>query len=206
MVGGRGGGNFDDLHDIGTSGINTPKSIHLRCGRYVDSIQMTYQTMDERPHLAQKRGGNGGSPMQFDLQPNERIVKVIISWGHHLNSLQFFTNTGRVSNVCGRHQTDQVHTEQHRNYVLSYISGRSGTLVDSIQLHWVREDVKYIMSSVRYDLDNIKQIDTGSPKGTYMTELINHGSNEQTQSYTKTITVSETDMWSMTTEMTVSEW
>ena len=156
-------------------------------------------------HLAQRRGGNGGSLMQFDLQPNERIVKVIISWERHIDHLQFFTNTGRVSNICGRQHSNQVHTEQHRNYVLSYISGRSGTLLDSIQLHWVREDVKYVMSAVIYHLQNVKQMDTGSPKGTYMTELINHGSNEQTQSYTKTITVSETDMWTMNAEMTVRE-
>ena len=152
LIGGSGGGNFDDLHDIGTSAIYTPKVINLRCGRHVDSIQMTYQTKEEKMHLAQRRGGNGGSLMQFDLQPNERIVKVIISWERHIDHLQFFTNTGRVSNICGRQHSNQVHTEQHRNYVLSYISGRSGTLLDSIQLHWVREDVKYVMLLLIYNM------------------------------------------------------
>ncbi|CAF1188485.1 unnamed protein product [Rotaria sp. Silwood1] len=139
--GGDGGGPFTDLDAINTSCISIPKSINVRCGSSVDSIQITYQTADAISSPAPKRGGDGGVYYSFELGPDERIVKVTGSTGYLVDGLQFTTNKGKTSPYCGGTGASNF-TEQYPGYVLWYISGRYGSLVDQIQFHWVREPTK----------------------------------------------------------------
>jgi len=170
----------------------------------VDSIQITYQTAAGIPRVAPRRGGNGGVDCRFDLDNGERIVKITGFAARLVDSLQFFTNRGRVSPRCGG-TGGFAFTEQHPGYVLSYITGEAGQYLDIIQFHWIREEAQYIMLSVNYDLEHVKKTSMGSPKSTYVAELINRSPIDQSQSYTKTFTTSDSDTWTLNTEMTVRE-
>jgi hypothetical protein len=195
---------YSDLDEIGTYNIYTPKSIHLRNGIYVDSIQIVYQTADGILRVAPRRGGDRGNDCRFDLDDGERIVKITGGSNRLVDSLQFFTNRGRASRRCGG-TGGIAFTEQHPGYVLSYITGEAGQYLDLIQFHWIREEAKYIMLSVNYDLEHVKKTSMGSPKAMYVVELINRGPIEQSQSYTKTFTTSDSDTWTVNHEMTVRE-
>lgn len=138
IYGGSGGSVFTDSNMIGTSYASVPNSINLRSGRLLDAIDMTYQTTDKTIYQAPRRGGSGGTDHRFQLNPDEKIVKITGRAGSLIDALQFTTNTGRTSPFCGGNGGTEF-TEQHPGYVLWYISGRSGRFVDQIQFHWVRE-------------------------------------------------------------------
>jgi hypothetical protein len=150
VYGGSGGDPFDEVDVIGTYGIFTPKLIEIRKGQWVDSIQVTYQTSNELPCQAPKRGGNHEQQGTLQLDADQTIVRVTGVHGKYVDALQFTTNKGRMSPYCGGNG-GKTFSESHPGYVLSYISGRSGKYLDQIQFHWVREEVKYIMPSIVYD-------------------------------------------------------
>ncbi|CAF3033450.1 unnamed protein product, partial [Rotaria sp. Silwood2] len=58
------------------------------------------------------------------------------------------------------------------------------------------------MSSVHYDLNHFKRKNIGPPKATFVAELENRDPTDQSQTYTKTLTASESDMWTLRAEMT----
>ncbi|CAF0749781.1 unnamed protein product [Adineta ricciae] len=138
--GGQGGSIFSDLDVVGLYGRTFPISIILRCGSYIDAIQVTYETSNQTQGSvitqAPRRGGTNTGPHQFDLLPGERIVKVNGRSGTYVNGLQFTTSTGNVSAYCGG-SGGTAFTEQYSGYVLSYISGRCGSWLNQIQFHWI---------------------------------------------------------------------
>lgn len=201
--GGSGGGKFDDIDIVGYYGIYTPKSINVRCGVEVDSIQINYQTKSSSAYQGPRRGGGGGGDCKIDLGPDERIVKVEGRYGNIVDALQFTTSSGRKSPLCGGGGGGYF-SESRPGYVLSYISGRCGSSLDSIQFHWVREEIRYIMTSVKYDLNNIRRSVQGTPKYTHSFELINRAPNDQTVSTTYTYATEKSETWTMSSEMTVS--
>lgn len=106
----------------------------------VDAIQITYRTESGQVQAAPKRGGDGGTSHQFILDSDERIIKVTGAVDSFVTRLQFTTNKGRISPIYGGTAQHSSFSEEYPGYVLSYISGKCGALVDQIQFHWIRQN------------------------------------------------------------------
>ncbi|CAF0829061.1 unnamed protein product [Didymodactylos carnosus] len=82
----------------------------------------------------------------FTLNKNEEISIVQVKTGTYhgmklILGIQFITNSGRMSQqMCGTNITGTTSTEKFNGYILKYISGRSGDLIDSLQFHWRQEN------------------------------------------------------------------
>lgn len=193
-----------------TADVIVPKEIYIRYGDKIDSIQVTYLTKPNgKARALEKRGGTGGKKScEFKLNPDENIVKVRGVTGDVLTGLQFYTDMGRKSTYCG-HDTVKgslkAFNEEHPGHVLSYISGSYGKFINSITLHWLADEARYIMSSIKYDLTQLRQQINGSPVAVYLVQLNNHSPIEQSVSATKTITATDSQMWSVNTATTVRE-
>ncbi|CAF3117960.1 unnamed protein product, partial [Rotaria sp. Silwood2] len=199
--GGDGGDLFNDMDTIGAAGFTAPKSINIKKAAWMDSIQITYQTYGKNIREAPIRGELGGEYCRFDLDLDERIVNVTGASDKFVDALQFITNKGRISPYCGGNSGIRF-TESHPGYIMSFISGRSYHYLDQIQFHWIREEVKYIMTSLNYDLNQVKQIQKEKPTFVFSTTLINRSPIEQKISYTHTVTTVESETWTMKNELT----
>ncbi|UJR18707.1 hypothetical protein I4U23_005614 [Adineta vaga] len=166
--GGGGGSPFNDLDVVGLYGRTFPKSIILRCGGYIDAIQVTYETSNQTQGSvvtqAPRRGGTNTGPHQFDLLPGERIVKVDGRSGTYVTGLQFTTSTGNVTAYCGG-SSDTPFTEQYSGYVLSYITGRYGNIhqendFNELDLNGLQEELRKISEEIT-DLPDLS-IETSS--------------------------------------------
>ncbi|MCC7159891.1 MAG: hypothetical protein IT281_10185, partial [Ignavibacteria bacterium] len=196
--------SFNDFDTIGSSGISFPKIINVRKWSWVNSIEITYQAADGTSRAGLRRGGDNGVDCIFTLDPDERIVKVEGAYINHLDFLQFTSNKGRKSERCGGGSNDNYFTEQHPGYVLSYISGYYGWYLNGIQFHWVREEIQYIISTIKYDTSKLTKQNLGKPRTVYLTTLVNKSPIEQTQSYTYEFKTSDSSSWSLTAGYTVS--
>ncbi|MCO7227436.1 jacalin-like lectin [Pleionea sp. CnH1-48] len=98
IYGGNGGTAFSDL-----SLVNEPttiKSIKVRSGWWVDSLQMTITREDGSTQTSARHGGSGGAQGEFVLQPGEYIKKITGSYGSVIGSITIHTNM-RVSPAYG---------------------------------------------------------------------------------------------------------
>jgi len=93
-------------------------------------------------------------------------------------------------------------SEKHPGYVLSYITGGYGWYLNTIQFHWVREEVQYIMSSLKYDLDHVQNVNLGEPKAVHSTMLMNESPIDQKKIYTYSYSTTDTDQWSLSAAYT----
>ena len=69
--GGGGGGAWDDVNKYNPVGV---RSITIRHGNHVDSLQVTYLLADGSTYMAPKHGGTGGSQSSFTLAQDEMIM------------------------------------------------------------------------------------------------------------------------------------
>jgi len=126
QYGGGGGSPFTDL----ATTTQELSSILIRSGSEVDAIQVCFRNQDNTIQCREMHGGSGGSPNQFDLLPGEYINRIEGRSGRRIDSLQFFTNTGRQSAKYGGNGGSPFSIP---NICLNGIAGRSGSRIDAFQ-------------------------------------------------------------------------
>jgi hypothetical protein len=91
----RGGGGGDYFS---TGAVGKVKSVNLRSGGLIDSIQLVYSTSQ----VSDVYGGTGGGPGSFTAAAgDEVIVAVTVKSGKYVDGLQFTTNKGTTSSWFG---------------------------------------------------------------------------------------------------------
>ncbi|XP_038619868.1 zymogen granule membrane protein 16-like, partial [Tachyglossus aculeatus] len=81
-------------------------------------------------------GGSSGNLEEIFLHPGESVIQVSGKYRFYLNQLLFVTDKGRFLSFGRNSGTAFTAAPLHPNSVLQFISGRSGSLIDAIGLHW----------------------------------------------------------------------
>jgi hypothetical protein len=143
LVGGGGGDYFS------TGAVGKVKSVNLRSGKYIDSIQLVYTTNQ----VSDKKGRDGGDLGSFTadvtLPANEVIVGVEVLYGKYIDNLRFITNKGKATSFGGNGKdtyNDQLHyyPVEAKKYEFSAppgnhlvgMQGRSGKYLDAFAPIW----------------------------------------------------------------------
>jgi hypothetical protein len=132
QYGGTGGDVFSDpvlTLDPPAVGI---KSITIRSGSEVDSIQMSYLLSDGTTYDGPAHGGSGGSPTTINFAPSEKILAIVGRSGSEIDQLNFLTitDTGQ-RNTYGPYGGDGGDQFILNAEVLG-IFGRSGSELDAV--------------------------------------------------------------------------
>ncbi|CAF1180626.1 unnamed protein product [Adineta ricciae] len=154
--GGDGGGHFDDsetdnfTHSCYLSG--------LEAGGDDDSlvhVQFFYSSSKDGGRIIQGpiHGDKKFSKTsrKFTLNEGEAFLKVQVYFNHRkvimgdkstrdvliLTGIQFATTMGRLSPFFGKHSGHEF-SENSTGFILSYVTGRSGILIDQLQFVWYR--------------------------------------------------------------------
>lgn len=126
------GKEFDDMTECAEKGLPFPVGIIVRQGDIVDQVCFVYDD------FTSKHGGEGGAANSFDLQPDEKIVKVsgcLARYGNDrlLKTIEFTTDKGRVfstgSPAGGEAPFEYVAKE---GYSICALHGRSAQYVGGI--------------------------------------------------------------------------
>ena len=126
--GGGGGGAFNELP--GNCG-GTIRSVRLRSGSRIDSIQITYRLSNGQDYTGAHHGGTGGGLRTFnvDVDGGERIVGVFGKSGSEVDRLGFVSNRGRIFGPYGGNGGGNFNVNSCN---VRGIYGRSGSRLDSI--------------------------------------------------------------------------
>ncbi|CAF0985901.1 unnamed protein product [Adineta steineri] len=159
-VGGSEGSPFNDSEILRNSKIYAPQTISMTKGEYdrtflvvndtpttllVESIRITYEASDGTPFNGPKHGTgssevkSSGPCQSVTLGVGEKIIQVSGKNDSRIISLQFITDKGRIipNPGCGGSRGNQF-TDEKSGYYLSFISGRSGWVLDQIQFYWAK--------------------------------------------------------------------
>lgn len=68
--------------------------------------------------------------------------------------IQFETTNGRISPLYGSNDGDE-HSESFVGYTFGYAKGSSGTLIDQLQIVWIKEGESRGSSDQRYSTRNL---------------------------------------------------
>ena len=152
--GGAGGAPFDDQIDLKLE-IMTP-CVGVELFWYPDYLfaaRFIYPGGDPTASKVYHGGPVERDPPlnheTFMMQDGERINKVTWYAGKHLWSvgselvlyvrgIQFYTNAGRKSKLYGSSDGD-AYTESYDGFILGHAAGKSGTLIDQLQLTWINQ-------------------------------------------------------------------
>ena len=104
--------------------------ITIRSGKYIDSIQLTYQY--KHPAIGKKYGGNGGVSTSFTLRRGEYITELGGRSGKYIDSIYVKTNKGRTKQWGGNGGSKKFSFTGTKNLPIQGIWGRSGSLIDAI--------------------------------------------------------------------------
>ncbi|KAH7322356.1 Jacalin-like lectin domain-containing protein [Rhizoctonia solani] len=103
--GGVAGKPFSDWPSVRQSDSTYIKNIRVKCGTYIDGIQITYEDSSRGGgstfQRADYHGGSGGRECFFHLESNEYIVAVLGRYNKYIVQLCFVTNKGRTSDIFG---------------------------------------------------------------------------------------------------------
>lgn len=127
LLGGGGGGYFS------TGAVAKVKSVYLRSGRFIDSIQLVYSTNQAS---AVYGGGGGGTGSFSAAAGDEVIVAVTVKYGKYVDSLQFITNKGAASPWFGGTGGNSFTFNAPPGTYLVGIQGRKGTYLDAFAPIW----------------------------------------------------------------------
>jgi Jacalin-like lectin domain len=127
LLGGGGGDYFS------TGAVAKVKSVSLRSGKFIDSIQLVYSTNQASAIY----GGGGGGTGSFSAAGNEVIVAVTVKYGSYVDSLQFTTDKGSRSPWFGGTGGGVSFTfNAPPGTYLVGIQGRKGTYLDAFAPIW----------------------------------------------------------------------
>ena len=127
-----GGGGGNSFYDNPAGEPIT--GIAMRCGEYVDGVELTY---GPRTVGVEWHGGSGGGLMIERLNTGERIVRVSGRAGEYVDALYFHTNQGRqIGGGGGGGNGFSVTLPEAGNPVLVRLTGRAGEYVDAIGFEW----------------------------------------------------------------------
>ena len=104
--------------------------VEVRSGREVDSIRVRYGNV-----WGPRHGGLGGVRHLLNINPGARITSVKGRTGFRVDQLELSTSAGVVFGPLGGGGGSPF-TATREGCFLSYLSGRSAKLLDSITLHW----------------------------------------------------------------------
>ena len=136
--GGNGGKTWDDGVLTHSPPIVGVRSITIRHGNQVDSLQVTYLLADGSTYTAPKHGGPGGSQSSFTLAEDEMIIRVEGKTNNTLvDQLTFVTrnSSGDVKEHGPYGKTGQT-AFAVEGYVVGFF-GRAGHLLDAIGVYYL---------------------------------------------------------------------
>ena len=136
--GGSGGGAWDDDIRNYSPPIVGVRSITIRHGNQVDSLQVTYLLADGSTYTAPKHGGTGGSQSSFTLAQDEMIIRVEGKTNNTLvDQLTFVTrnSSGNITEYGPYGKTGQKDFSVE-GYVVGFF-GRSGNLLDGLGFYYL---------------------------------------------------------------------
>lgn len=81
-------------------------------------------------------GGSSGDLEEIFLHPGESVIQVSGKYKYYLRKLVFVTDKGRYLPFGKDTGTSFNAVPLHPNSVLRFISGRAGSLINAIGLHW----------------------------------------------------------------------
>ncbi|CAE6479594.1 unnamed protein product [Rhizoctonia solani] len=147
--GGVAGTPFSDWPFVKQSDTARIKSIRIKCGTYIDGIEVTYEYFGPggcgtKSQKADYHGGSnsGGKEHTFVLASDEDIVAVLGRYNKYIVQLCFVTNKGRTSDIFGGGDGEDFRcqapaTGDGKATRLHYICGKSGDWLNGIMLAWV---------------------------------------------------------------------
>ena len=91
LFGGDGGNPFADPTLILIPSVVGFKSITIRSGEMVDSIQAVYILANGATYTADKHGGDGGQPHTINFENDETIIAIMGRSGTKVDQLTFLT-------------------------------------------------------------------------------------------------------------------
>ena len=144
--GGRGGMVFDDGADnVHIVGIRT---VNIRAGDQVDSIQVDYILGDGSTFKAPLRGGLGGDPYSFTLAPDEYIYKVVGKTNNYIvDQLTFHVkNKAGVTKTYGPYGKTGDTPFSKVGKVVAFHGG-AGDLLDRIGFYDLEDFARTVMKS-----------------------------------------------------------
>lgn len=81
-------------------------------------------------------GGKQGDLEEIFLHPGESVIQVSGKYKTYVKQLIFVTDKGRYLPFGKDSGTSFNAVPLHPNTVLRFFSGRSGSVIDSISMHW----------------------------------------------------------------------
>ncbi len=138
LFGGSGGKSFDDATTSILPTIVGLKSLTVRHGTNVDSIQATYLQADGTEIAAPQHGGDGGSASTIQFADGEKIVKVSGKSGPSaiVDCLEISTWRNGVTTTYGPYGTGEPGPPDFTVVgAINGFFGRCGNQLDAIGLH-----------------------------------------------------------------------
>ena len=100
----------------------------IRAGAYIDHLAVVYSNDAIGSH-----GGDGGGQTEtVGFTPEDRLVAIFGSYGTYLNSISFYTSTGKVYGPYGGSGGLQFRVQAPDGYEIVNFFGRSGSYIDSL--------------------------------------------------------------------------
>lgn len=133
--GGFDGGDFDDHSGLAVDALDCRKlrRVRVRCGKYVDAIQLFWDNRDGTQH-----GGNGGGVHEFTLQNGEYINRVSGRSGGFVDQITFHTTNGRSFGPYGGDGGSAFDERAPAGHSLAWMTGRSGAYIDQLRFWWMQ--------------------------------------------------------------------
>ncbi|KAL8176631.1 UNVERIFIED_CONTAM: hypothetical protein K2H54_037117 [Gekko kuhli] len=98
---------------------------------YITGLQVRYGR-----EWSEYVGGPSGELQTIVLHPGESIIQVSVKVDSYIRKLKFLTNLGRRFSFGVDAGTTFTAVPLFPRAVLSYFSGRSGSVIDAISFHW----------------------------------------------------------------------
>ncbi|XP_063788563.1 zymogen granule membrane protein 16-like [Pseudophryne corroboree] len=127
-----GGGGGKRFSQSGNQLDGPITALRIRANRnYITGLQVRYGTS-----WSQYQGGSSGDLEEIFLHPGESIIQVSGKYSSYLRKLMFVTNKGRHFIIGKDYGTSFNGVPLYPNTVLRFVSGSSGSVIDSIGFHW----------------------------------------------------------------------
>lgn len=124
-VGGTGGKEFFACAEGRVRGF------YIRCGAWIDAVQVVYTNIFGQADSTQRCGGQGGALKTFMLESNERITRITFTASRYINSICIETNlNNRI--VFGEENGERFVFEIPENSEFAGFYGKCDAYLDSI--------------------------------------------------------------------------